>query len=240
MPHNNTPSARNLRSNSQTDLTLSNIKALVDASKDEIITSLRAEMQSLRESISSLTSRVDKLEEENRTQREALKRQTGEPFSFEGACSDLMNELQQRERRKLNVVVFGASEATAGTIAERKAADKVQCSEIFEAIGLPNCILKDVSRIGSLKAGGRRLLRVSLENESDKHFLLTHSKQLRHVSRFNSVYVKPDLTHVQRKHDFELRKELQAKKTAHPDKDLIIYRGKIMERNSIPGFRKGF
>ena len=52
--------------------------------------------------------------------------------------------------------------------------------------------------------------------------------------------MKPDLTQLQRKLDFELRKELKDSKSAHPDKDFIIYRGKVVERSSIRGFRRDF
>jgi hypothetical protein len=238
--NNNTPSARSLRSNSQTDLTLSSIKALIDASKDEIITSLRAEMQSLKESISSLSRRVDRLEEENRIRQDTLLQRNSEPLSVEGACSEIMNEFEQRNRRKLNLIIFGVPEAVAGTIADRKAADKEQCSEIFEAIGLRDCAIKDVSRIGKVTGEKRRLLRVSLAKEDDKYHLVAHSKNLRHVPKFDNIYVKPDLTHLQRKIDFELRRELQAKKKAEPSEDFVIRRGKVIPRNHSQGFRKAF
>lgn len=236
----NTPLSRNLRSNTQTELTFCNIKSLIDASKDEIINSLRAELHSLRESISSLSIRVDKLEEENKSQREALNLVNNDPSSLNTTCSEMMNEIQQRERRKRNLIIYGAPEATTGAVEERKAADKLLCSEIFEAIGSPDCSFKDISRIGKLRSDKGRLLRVTLVNEGDKHRLISRSKLLRNIAKFKNTFIKSDLTHLQRKIDYELRKELQAKKAANPDKDFIIHRGKITERSSVSGFRDVF
>lgn len=245
MPLNNeTPSARNLRSNSQSDLTLSNIKVLIDASKDEIINSVRAEMLILKESISSLSSRVDELERENKALKHQhqilLKQPNTDSMAFEGACSGLVDELQQRERRKLNLVVFGMAEPVSGSVDDRKSVEKKKCHELFEAIGMSSCLIKDVSRIGKLVDGRNRILRVTVDTEDNKHFIISHSKNLRHKEQFKGVYVKPDLTQFQRKLDFELRKELKNSRSVHPDKDFIIYRGKIVERSSIQGFRKDF
>ena len=235
---------RSLRSNSQNELSLCNIKALIDSAKNEVIGSMKVEIQSLRESISSLTSRVDKLEIENTSLKaqfqQALNQPNANSGSFESACSEMMNEMQQRDRRKLNLIVFGASEPSTGTVTERKVADREKCSEIFEAIGLPNCCIKEVSRLGKLSDERSRLLRVTVANEDDKRFIISHSKQLRQTEMFKNVYVKPDLTLYQRKIDFQLRKELHAKKSAHPETDFMIYRGKVTERNNPQGFRKAF
>lgn len=245
--NNSTPTSRKLRSNSQSELTLTNIKNLIDASKNEIICSLRAEMQSLRESISSLSARVDKLEEENKTlkfqQQENLDQQTTEvtePLSFEGTCSEIVDELQQRERRKLSLILAGAAEPESGTVAERRAFDKEQCRELFEAIGMSFCPITDVSRIGKLIEGRRRLLRVTVDNEENKRFLISNSKRLRHISKYRTVYLKPDLTLLQRKQNFLLRKELKTVKSFQPEKDFVIHQGKVVEKNSIQGFQKEF
>ena len=235
---------RSLRSNSQGDLTLSNIKVLIDSSKNEVICTMRSEMRALKDAISTLTTRVDKLEDENRSLKDQLKQVLSQPIgdsaSFENSCSEMITELQQRERRKLNVIVFGASEPKFGSVAERGTADREKCSEVFDALGLPNCSTKHVLRIGKQSDGKRRLLRVTLENEEDKKFIISQSKELRRIEKFKDIYVKPDLTPFQQKIDFQLRKKLQESKSAHPQKDFIIHRGKVIERNFVRDFRMAF
>ena len=190
--NNNTPTTRNLRSNSQTDLTINNIKVLIDASKNEIISCMRSEIQILKESISSLTSRVEKLEEENANLKKKnerfLNQSHSEPSSVENLCSEMMDEMQQRERRKLNLVIVGAPEPSTGSVAERRTADKEQCSELFSTIGLSQCNIKDVSRIGKITPERRRLLRVTMCHEEDKRYLIAHSKHLRQVAKFKKMY----------------------------------------------------
>ena len=236
-----TPVPRNLRSNSQSDLTLANIRSLIEASKNEIIASVRSEIQSLKESVLSLTVRVEKLEEENVKLKNQQQQQVPIlPLDLDNTCSEMVNEFQQRERRKLNIIIVGAPEQATGSISERKAFDQEQCSELFDSIGLSRCNIKDISRIGKLSTERRRLLRVTLFDEEDKRFLITHSRKLRHVDKFRNIYIKPDLTMLQRKIDFNLRKELRVFKSAHPEKDFVINRGKIIERNSKQDFQKIF
>lgn len=65
-----------------------------------------------------------------------------------------------------------------------------------------------------------------------ENFILRHSMQLRRVPQFRTIYVKPERT------DFELRKELESARAAHPDKEFVIYRGKLIKKNCDQGFRK--
>jgi len=241
--NNNTPSSRNLRSNSQSDLTLANIKALIDTSKSEIISSFRIELQSLKETVSLLSSRVEELEKEN----EALKNDrrvshdSGPNISnFEDFFSSVVGELQMRERRRLNIMIAGAEETKSGSIAERKAADTEYCQHLFETIGVSPITIKDVSRIGKLVDGRKRLLKVSLDSDDSKRCILTSAKQLRKSEAYRNVFVKPDLTPFQQELDYRLRMELRDRKNADPDKEFVISNGKVVERNTFRGFRKDF
>ncbi len=215
---------------------------MIEASKNEVIDvtkSLRSDIQSLKDTISSLVSRVTQLEKENKILKE---RQTSafEPLSVESMCSDMMNELQQRERRRCNLIIAGVVEQTSGSVAEREYADEEICSEIFGSIGLPQSRIGDLRRIGKLTNERNRLIRITMVEEEDKRFLIKSSRKLRFVEKFKNVYEKPDLTLLQRKIDFELRRELQTTKAAHLEKDFVIHKGKVVEKNSSQGFRTNF
>ena len=79
-----------------------------------------------------------------------------------------------------------------------------------------------------------------MESDDIKRFILSNANLLHKTEYFKHVFVKPDLTPLQQKLDFELRKELKARRSAHPDKDYVIYNGKVVERDSSRGFRKDF
>ena len=84
-------------------------------------------------------------------------------------------------------------------------------------------------------------MRVTLNNEEDKYELLSLSKNLRHThKKFHNVFLfKPDLTHLQRRTDFELRRDLRRMRSEQPEKD-VVFKGKIMEKKDVQHFRNEF
>ena len=155
-------------------------------------------------------------------------------------CTDLLEEIRQRDVRKCNVVISGILEETTGSVTERSKYDESKCVEIFDKLGLKSKSIKSAMRLGKKREDNRRLLRVTLNSEDDKHELMRHSKLLRHKPEFQNVFVKPDLTPLQRKVDFELRKDLRSMKSAQPEKDFVVFKGKIMERKDVQNFRNKF
>lgn len=243
--NNNTPSSRKLRSNSQSELTLTftNIKALIDSSKDEIISSFRSELQSLKDTVSLLSSRVDELEKECvtlRNERRVSSEASVNSSNFESFCSTVVGELQMRERRKLNIVIAGKSEMMSGSVAERRAADQEFCRTLFEFVGVSPGVIHELSRIGKLTYGRNRLLKVSLDTEETKRTILTGAKRLRQSDVYKGVFVKPDLTPFQQSLDFQLRKDLKAKIASNPGSDFVIHNGRVIERNASQGFQRDF
>lgn len=245
MPSNsNTPHTRNTRSNSQSDINLDSIKTLLQATKNEIIDSIKDEIQALKNIITSLSSRVDKLEEDNKllmTRYEELKTENSDaPNGLDNKCSEVIEEVRQRDVRKRNVIMIGLPEESTGSVAERSKRDENKCKEIFETLGVTNNGIKSVIRLGKKREDNRRVLRVTLNNEEDKYELMRHSRHLRDTVKFHDVFIKPDLTPLQRKIDFELRRDLRTFRMAQPEKDFVVFKGKVMERKDIQNFRYKF
>lgn len=251
MPSNNStntpPNRRNLRSSIQTDISLENIKIMVEAaiekSKNEIINSLKEELKCLKITVSSLVSRVEKLEEDNKVlfnQHQETLNSSAASISFDSKCAELLEEMKQRDLRKCNVVIYGVREPTTGNVHERRQADEDKCDELFEFLGISHGNVQSVKRLGKKREDNKRILCVTLKDENSKHLLIKRSKQLRRSPSYENIFIKPDLTFVQRQLDYELRKELQKRKTAEPDKDFVIHKGRITERSNLQNFRNEF
>ena len=202
---------------------------------------LTNELKSLKEAVSFLSSRVDELEAENKKLKtQQIQQPRALPMNFEGMCTDFVGELQQRERRRLNLIGVGVPEIMTGSLSERQSADRVQCQELVETLGMPSSCIREISRIGKMSEGRCRLLKVVVDCEENKRLILSRAKWLRKSDDFRNVFLKPDLTVLQRKIDFELRKELKTKRLTEPDRDFVIHMGEVVERNSTQGFLKHF
>ena len=226
------------------DTNLENMKSFLSAMKNEIIGSIKEEILAPKNLVVSLSSRVEQLEKENKLlsarQRENKTDSSLDTPASDSQCSDLVEEIRQREFRKCNVIITGLDEETTGSVAERSERDRNKCEEIFEKLGATHRGIKSVLRLGKKRDDNRRILRATLHNEEDKYELLKLSKNLRHMQKFHKVFVKPDLTPLQRRTDFELRRHLRSMRSEQPEKDFIVFKGKVMEKKDVQNFRNEF
>ena len=86
-------------------------------------------------------------------------------------------------------------------------------------------------RLGSMSRERRtpRPILFTVKNMSDKHRVLNASKALINNKIFSNLYFSLDLTNGQRKAAFLLREERRRRIAAGED-NLVIHRGKIVER----------
>ena len=162
MPSNTPTKRKNTRANFQSEISLDNIKLLIESSKDEIISSLRDDIVCLRNTISSLTDRVMKLEEENKilSNRSKTLKDTSDvpPILPQEWWSAVVKETKQRQLRRRNVIVSGLPEPSSGTVQERYNLNKGACVSIFESLGLFHANIEEVSRHGKPRSDGKRIL----------------------------------------------------------------------------------
>ena len=80
-----------------------------------------------------------------------------------------------------------------------------------------------------------RPIKCILNSSDDKGKLLRNAKKIResNTTRFNKnkVFFVPDQTSLEREDDLELRDSLRKKRQAFPDKQFIIRRRKVVEKN---------
>ena len=235
MPLQTPPTKRTTRGNSQSEVTIDVLKSMFETFKNDIIASLKQEIESLKATVSSLASRVCKLESENieliTKYNEVKNCDTGKDLSM------ICDELRERDIRKNNIMISGLLEPTSGSVAERALEDLQKCKDVFRTIGKSEISIERVSRIGRPRNDNKRLLRVVLMDPKQRIEVLRESKLLRESPLYSRLYVKADLTRLEREVQFRLRKEVRERKMN--GEDVIISRGKVVIRNTM-GFREMF
>ena len=150
---------------------------------------------------------------------------------------DNVTELQERERRKNNLVVFNMPEADSEDREERKLYDVESIAELLRELNIQSEVSRPV-RLGPKTADQRypRPLRVTVEKEEIKWSVLKNAKNLTRSGKeqLRTVYVKRDMTPKERDQEACLRKELQEKRRLEEESggqnQWIIWKGKIVKR----------
>ena len=225
---------RILRSGSQTDMLLAEIKGLkitIETSKKEVIETLRMDIENLRQTVNSLTNRVADLEQENNNLNNKLQELSKVP---EMLTECIIDECNQRRRRECNLFVFGLPEARCESSKEAETADREMFGEILTTIDAPDVNVKELQRMG--RSSGKRPLKVTVESGEQKWKVLRSAAKLRRKSTFSTVYINEDLTPLQQVQRKERLKELKERRNA--GEDVVIYRQMVIRRDSIKNLAK--
>lgn len=243
MPTTTPQPKRTTRANSQADLTLDAIQAIIETAKLETMSAFRNEIALLKDElkvhIATLTARVDKIERDHAKLMEDFETHTASGSDIrrsEEMCQAITTEVEQRLYRRNNIIIRGVLEPMSGSVDERKETDKNVSSKIFEVLGLTNAEIESVKRLGKARTDNKRPLCVRLQNIENRNYILKNAKKLNQDSNFSSCYINPDLTMIERQLDFNLRKE--RKRLREGGRDVIIYKGKIMDRPKPQGFQQ--
>ena len=94
-----------------------------------------------------------------------------------------------------------------------------------------NVPIVEAIRVGKKKNERPRVIRVTLQNLTDKRTLLSKATTLRNVPDdhvFSKVYVKPNLTHNQQEASKNLERQLKEVRLKNPQTKYKISLGKIV------------
>ena len=152
------------------------------------------------------------------------------PPSFATAVNMVSKERDERQKRKLQLVITNLKEAVSTE------ADKKQVLEIFQILQVETNVT-EVMRLGTRKANKPRVLRVSLENAADKHTILATATSLRKLPEkhdYALVYIKPNLTPQQQEESKNLYIQLQEVKKKNPGLKYKISEGQIVQIPTPP------
>lgn len=182
---------------------------------------VKEETATYADAVKKLTSRMEKI---NNTEQPAQAKE------LRSAVTDC---LEQDKRRK-NVVVFNVPEQDEGLSATDQAAGDFEILIDLVMEGLKLKIHPEkVARVGRRVEGKTRLMVVTLRDEDEKWDLLKMAKNLRSAgSKFEKIYIAPDLSPAQQLRDRKLRKELKERRDA--GEDVIIFKNKVIKRADRP------
>lgn len=217
---------RNTRSNSSTESTLDTIKSMLNEQKVEIV----SKIEELSIKVTNLVSRIDQIESSiqkvAKTQNEHRKEidDIKEFLSSTSTMDGILEEVEQRQFRASNLILFGLPEADSGTVSEREEFDGERFKEIADTLGVANVGWSHSFRLGKVQSNKPRPLRVKITEPEKKSQLLRRSKNLRN-SLYRNVFIKHDLTLLQQANERKLRIELKERRDRN--EDVRIYRGKI-------------
>jgi len=144
--------------------------------------------------------------------------------------AEVVDEYLNRERRKLNLVIYGIPETTATSAPERQQADLNSFNELVDSeFKINNFEISKCVRLGKPKNDKPRPLLVTIPDNTIRRQILRNAKNLRNSNTHKRVFISPDLTPQEREANKQLRQELKRRKDAG-DTNLIIKNGKIVSK----------
>lgn len=221
------------------------LTVLIQNTKKEILETFREEMDELCDKVDGVKEDVLELQKSN----EMLKKKTA---VLEGDLNrikenlmqglhvhEAAGEMEERERRRLNLIVSGLPESSSESDENQKQDDIDSFDEILTALDircsdLESNTVADVRRIGrhTASTGNRpRLIKVKCKTIEQKIEILKKSKDLRSSIKFKTIYINPDRTLMQRALQKRLREELNERRKT--GEDVIIYQDCVVARQTI-------
>ena len=147
-------------------------------------------------------------------------------------------ENEERKAKEQNVCIRGLAESDD---------DNALVKEICDDLGVSPRLVEtrwiDIKRKDKDDAvfhSGPRHLIVKLETVKNKLEILRSASKLRSSEKFRNVYINRDLTALEAKELFEMRKECKARneKISSDDDKWIIFRGSLSQRSRLPALRR--
>jgi len=151
----NTPHQRNTRSNSNTNtqITLLDIKTLIEKSKQDMLEVLAEKMDNQTKMIDSLVKQIEEMTKVNKSlkkKNEILEER------IESLSSSVIEEMEDRIRRQKNIIISGISEERSGSIDERRRIEVEKVEEIMQQLSV-DADRDDITSIHRIGKPGRAI-----------------------------------------------------------------------------------
>ena len=227
-----------------------NVEAiLASGSNGDTLQSLVKEQDGIRSALSQLSSKVNDLCSMNQNLGSEIKA-TAELINRAPATPNMANsppvmamnpsaivdEYLDRERRRVNLIVYNLEEQTVQSVAERSKLDSEKLAHLFQSefhigdVEVTKCI-----RLGKLSQTRVRPVLITVPSVNARNAILRNASSLRKSENFKNVYISPDMTVKECEEAKQLRAELQRRRS-QGERNLVIRRGKIITniRNPPP------
>ena len=179
--------------------------------------SIKKKHDQLQNDVSSLASKMNDMHQNIQSKLSSLSSEVIQSPTTPHSAIEAMNELDDRNRRKCNLIVHKLPEDSKD--------EETFLSICKDVLGLDAKIVT-IKRLGQQR-GWPRLLLVVLENEDIKRQILARSPRLRQSDSWKTVFITPDLTRQEREEGKRLRDELKRRRQ-NGESNLIIKRGRII------------
>ena len=195
---------------------------------------LETRLSATETTVTLVNNKLSKMEEKIHHQEQAVKKfETNVDQLLDEKVDDKNKEMEERERRKKNLVVFGIPENNNADPVERKKHDTEKFSSVCNELGVPEVSSEILNsfRLGATNPKNEpRPLKIILKSEEQKRKILSKARNLKTSPNihFQKIDVKPDLTLKER----AIRKELVIQLKARQSKGetgLVIRNGKIVQ-----------
>ena len=204
----------------------------IDTTSDPGKTRVEAKLDTLLCLVHTLTQRLVSLE--SNCSEESIDRKIED--AVEKKVSEYLDEKQEKEKRKSNIVITNLPESKKESPGERKQDDLDRVKEIVQKV-LPEVdgsMIENPVRLGQFKIGSNvrpRLVRVSVKTEEMKNKILRKAYKLNQgvTNKNEKIFINQDLTPKQREVEKALRDELRERRD-NGEEDLVIRNGRIVQR----------
>ena len=130
---------------------------------------------------------------------------------IEVRVADYFKEREEKERKKLNIIIHGIPESMKKEPGDRKGEDTTVVKKIFSKLGV-EAEVDNVIRLGKVVENGNRLTKVVLNDFEKKREILNNAKRLKSCQEFGRIFISPDMTREEREQDKKLRDEVKNKR----------------------------
>ena len=148
-----------------------------------------------------------------------------------------IESFRDREDRKCNVIMHNVPESTSEN---KKEEDGEKLGKNLAIMKCDDIAPKAFVRLGRPVNGRQRLIKVILSSVINKHQLLGGTKLLRtkdgdgnSTHGWGNIFVTPDLTREERDKKQNIAIEPEKRKKDEKNDNLVIYRGKIVDKKDI-------
>ena len=155
--------------------------------------------------VDSDLSNVKKLEERVQT----LEQRSMFEMPQMGEGTHMPNEVQLRERKRNNLILFGLHE-----VGQDGGSDQDLVATLFDDLGIEIDLAEtSIIRVGRACAGGWRPIIIKLKNRETKAHILFKAKNLKNNAKWKGISIAHDLTKMQCQEAKAM--EMRLRKTAH-------------------------
>ena len=179
---------------------------------DKLHSEFSLEVKELKQKVDSLENKLtpDNIKElikvvlvETKDEKDTDSKTKTEPEKKD-LVSDSIQEMKERDRRRINILLFNVEESKDDSIDNRKAQDSKKVEELLSELGVPNVKFRNPVRLPKSKdkrfADKPKPLRITLENEITKVDILQRLKNMDETKKvkLKGIYMKKDMTPMER------------------------------------------